>query len=92
MFFAAGTIEDLKKPDNKIELRRILQAQVLPNRITTNEMKDSMPMKTAQGEEVIAKYKGKTLTVGNAKVLIADINASNGVIYLMDEVLVPPKQ
>ncbi|MFD2514489.1 fasciclin domain-containing protein [Pontibacter locisalis] len=87
----AGTIEDLKRPDNKMELRRILQAHVLPNRITSGEMKDNMPMITAQGDEVVVRRNGQTLTVGDAKVLITDVNASNGVVHVINKVLVPPK-
>ena len=88
----AGTVDILKQPENKLELRRLLQAHVLPNRITAAEMKDNMPMKTAQGEEVIVKRKGQTLTVGGANILIPDVNASNGVIHVINKVLVPPQE
>mgnify|MGYP005749040061 CR=1 FL=1 len=88
----AGTLDALKRPENKMELKRILQAHVLPNRITTMEMSDNMPMKTAQGDEVVAKRKGQTLTVGGAQILMPDMKASNGVVHVVDKVLVPPKQ
>ena len=88
----AGTVEAMKKTDDQIELRRLLQSHILPNKITTAEMRDNMPMKTAQGEEVIARRKGQTLTVGDATVVTADVNASNGVIHVIDRVLAPPQK
>lgn len=88
----AGTVEALKQTGDKIELKRLLQSHILPNKITSAEMRDNMPMKTAQGEEVIARRKGQTLTVGDATVVTADLNASNGVVHLIDRVLAPPQK
>lgn len=88
----AGTVEALKQTGDKIELKRLLQSHILPNKITSAEMRDNMPMKTAQGEEVIARRKGQTLTVGDATVVAADLNASNGVVHLIDRVLAPPQK
>ncbi|MEJ8802982.1 fasciclin domain-containing protein [Pontibacter sp. H249] len=88
----AGTVEALKQTDDKIELRRLIQAHILPNRIASTEMRDNMPMKTAQGDNVIVRKKGQTLTVGNATVVIADVTASNGIVHVIDRVLVPPKK
>lgn len=87
----AGTVEALKNPSSKLELTRILQAHVLPNRITTSEMRPGMPMLTAQGQEVIVQRNGEDLTVGGAHVLIPDVQAANGYIHVIDKVLVPPK-
>lgn len=88
----SGTLEALKAPGNKMELTRLIQAHVLPNRITSAEMQDNMPMKTATGEEVIVKKNGTTLTVGGAKIITADVQASNGVVHVIDKLLVPPKE
>lgn len=88
----AGTVEALKQTGDKIELKRLLQSHILPNKITSAEMRDNMPMKTAQGEEVIARRKGQTLTVGDATVVAADLNASNGVVHVIDRVLAPPQK
>ncbi|GAB3197802.1 hypothetical protein GCM10027293_13130 [Pontibacter aydingkolensis] len=88
----AGTVEAFKQPGNELELRRLIQSHILPNRITSADIRDNMPMKTAQGEEVIARRKGQTFTVGGATVLTADVNASNGVVHIIDKVLVPPKE
>ncbi|WP_266202790.1 fasciclin domain-containing protein [Pontibacter kalidii] len=88
----AGTVEVLKQPGNQLELQRIIQSHVLPNRITTDEMQDNMPMMTAYGEEVIATRNGGTLKVGNATVLKSDIQASNGIVHIVDKVLAPPAE
>lgn len=88
----AGTIEALKDPANKLELTRLLQAHVLPNRITSPEMQDNMPMKTATGDEVIVRKNGNILTVGGAQIITADVQASNGVVHVIDKLLVPPKE
>ncbi len=88
----AGTLDVLKQPVNSSELRNLLQAQILPNRISTEEMKDKMPMKTAQGEEVIVQRSGQTIKVGGATILTKDVKASNGLVHVIDKVLVPPSK
>ncbi|WP_276499168.1 fasciclin domain-containing protein [Pontibacter litorisediminis] len=88
----AGTVEALKRPDNQLELQRIIQSHVLPNRITTQEMQDNMPMMTAYGEEVIATVRGGTISVGNATIIKPDIKASNGIIHIVNRVLAPPAE
>ena len=86
-----GTVENLKDPANKTELTRLLQAHVLPNRISTAEMQNNMPMKTAQGEEVVVTRNNSGLMVGGASVITPDIQASNGLVHVVDKVLVPPQ-
>ena len=88
----AGALEDLKDPANKLELTRILQAHVLPNRIVTEEMQDDMPMETAQGEEVVVTRRGSEIKVGGATIITPDVWASNGVVQVVDKVLIPPKE
>ncbi|MCX2739708.1 fasciclin domain-containing protein [Pontibacter anaerobius] len=88
----AGTVEALKSPDNKLELRRIIQAHVLPNRISTDEMKDGTPMLTAQGDEVIVSRQGNSIKVGDASIRVPDVQASNGVVHIIDRVLAPPSE
>ncbi|ARS36305.1 fasciclin domain-containing protein [Pontibacter actiniarum] len=88
----AGTVEALKQPGNKMELRRILQAHVLPNRITTNEMQPNMPMKTAQGEQLVVTRQGQNIKVGEAMIVAPDVEASNGVVHVVNQVLLPPKK
>ncbi|GHA76002.1 fasciclin domain-containing protein [Pontibacter akesuensis] len=87
----AGAVEALKRPGSKLELRRVLQSHILPNRIVTSEMKDNMAMKTAQGEEVVADVQGQTIKVGDATILTPNVEASNGVVHVIDKVLLPPQ-
>lgn len=87
----AGTVESLKAPAAKMELTRIIQAHVLPNRISSAEMQHNMPMVTAQGDEVIVTKEGSVITVGGARVITPDVQASNGIVHVVDRVLLPPQ-
>lgn len=86
-----GTVAALKQEGNELELTRIIQAHVLPNRITSAEMQNNMPLKTAQGEEVIVSRDGQDIRVGGARVVQPDVQASNGVLHVVDKVLIPPQ-
>ncbi|WP_114782244.1 fasciclin domain-containing protein [Botryobacter ruber] len=88
----AGTVENLKRADNQTELKRLLQAHVLNNKLTTADMQASMTEKTAQGDDVIIKRNGQVVLVGGATVLRSDLDASNGVVHIIDKVLVPPQE
>ncbi|WP_347159812.1 fasciclin domain-containing protein [Pontibacter chitinilyticus] len=85
----AGTLEALERPDNKLELTRLLQAHLIPNRVMSYELKDNMQMSTAQGEAVPVQVDERGIVVGGAQVLTPDIKASNGVVHIIDKVLVP---
>jgi uncharacterized surface protein with fasciclin (FAS1) repeats len=97
----AGTVENLVKPENKKQLTTILTYHVLPGKFNAKEVwaavkkgKGKAVMKTVQGGELTFWTKGDTLYVrdskGNdAKVTIADVNQSNGVIHVIDTVLMP---
>ena len=97
----AGTVENLVKPENKKQLTTILTYHVLPGKFSAKEVwaavkkgKGKAAMKTVQGGELTFWTKDDTLYVrdskGNdAKVTIADVNQSNGVIHVIDTVLMP---
>lgn len=97
----AGTVENLVKPENKAMLTKILTYHVLPGKYSAKQVWAAVKagngkamMKTLQGEELTFWTKGKNLYVtdakGNkAKVTIADVNQSNGVIHVIDTVLMP---
>lgn len=96
-----GTVETLVKPENKEMLTQILTYHVLPGKFSAKEIWAAVKagngktmMKTVEGEELTFWTKGKDLYVkdakGNsAKVTIADVNQSNGVIHVIDTVLMP---
>ncbi|RKS97546.1 fasciclin domain-containing protein [Chryseobacterium defluvii] len=96
-----GTVESLVNPENKKMLTQILTYHVLPGKYSAKEIWAAVKagngksmMKTVAGEELTFWTKGKDLYVkdakGNsAKVTIVDVNQSNGVIHVIDTVLMP---
>lgn len=96
-----GTVETLVKPENKEMLTKILTYHVVPGKISSKDLIKMMNAnggkymaKTVQGEELTFWLKGNDVYVtdakgGSAKVTIADVNQSNGVIHVIDTVLMP---
>jgi len=85
----AGTVEDLLKPENKKKLGKILAYHVVKGKVMAADVK-TMMVKTANGAELDIKVTDGTVMVNNAKVVKADVVASNGVIHVIDTVLMPP--
>ncbi|TLD69106.1 fasciclin domain-containing protein [Phragmitibacter flavus] len=85
----AGTVEDLLKPENKEKLGKILAYHVLAGKVMAADVK-TMMAKTANGAELDIKVSDAGVMVNNAKVVQADVKASNGVIHVIDAVLLPP--
>lgn len=85
----AGTVDDLLKPENKSKLQDILQYHVYVGVITESIISDGMKLNEVNGGDVIMGKKDGKLTVNGANVL-GIIKASNGVIYSIDAVLLPP--
>jgi uncharacterized surface protein with fasciclin (FAS1) repeats len=84
----AGTVEGLLKPENKEKLKALLTYHVLPGKIMAADAK-TMSTKTVNGKEVAVKVADGKVTVGGANVVKADVTASNGVIHVIDSVLMP---
>jgi uncharacterized surface protein with fasciclin (FAS1) repeats len=84
-----GTVEDLLKPENKEKLGSILAYHVLSGKVMAADVK-TMMAKTANGAELDIKVSDAGVTVNGAKVVAADVKASNGVIHVIDTVLLPP--
>ena len=91
----AGTVEDLLKPENKDKLAAILTYHVLPRVLMSNQLpKGPIHVRTlkAMGDRTLAISKGMGgVTVDNAGVIKADIMADNGVIHVIDTVMLPSK-
>ncbi|MBW4597430.1 MAG: fasciclin domain-containing protein [Brasilonema angustatum HA4187-MV1] len=87
-----GTIEKLLKPENKQELIKLLSYHVLPGQVTSSQL-TSGQVKTIEGSAVTVKVDTTTsrVIVNDAKVIQADIPASNGVVHVVDKVILPPK-
>ncbi|MCW5552748.1 MAG: fasciclin domain-containing protein [Verrucomicrobiae bacterium] len=83
-----GTVEDLLKPENKQELVAILTYHVVPGKVTAAEVK-TMKAKTVNGKELSLKVADGKVSVDNASVVKADVMAKNGVIHVIDHVVLP---
>jgi uncharacterized surface protein with fasciclin (FAS1) repeats len=83
-----GTLENLLKPENKETLVKILTYHVVPGQIMSTDLKAGK-VATVEGSPVTIKL-GKSVTVNNARVVKADIKGSNGVIHVIDKVILPP--
>jgi uncharacterized surface protein with fasciclin (FAS1) repeats len=83
-----GTVEDLLKPENKEKLTSILTYHVVPGKVMSTDLSDGMTAETVEGSEVTIGTEGGVM-VNDATVTTADIEASNGVIHVIDKVLMP---
>jgi uncharacterized surface protein with fasciclin (FAS1) repeats len=84
-----GTVDSLLKPENKAKLQAILGAHVVAGRIMAADAMKLSSAKTVSGKEIKLTSSGGTLMFDKAKVIKADIQASNGVIHVIDMVIVP---
>lgn len=84
-----GTVEDLLKPENKKKLVGILTYHVVPGRVMAADVVKLSKAKTVQGSEVTIKAEDGKVMVDNAKVIKTDILCGNGVIHVIDAVLLP---
>lgn len=85
----AGTVENLLKPENKAQLVAVLTYHVVPGKVYSKDLKNGMKAKTAQGSEVTITLKDGKAMVNDATVTVADIEASNGVVHVIDTVILP---
>jgi uncharacterized surface protein with fasciclin (FAS1) repeats len=85
-----GTVEDLLKPENKAKLAGILTYHVVSGKVLAKDVKTG-PVKTVEGSSAALKADASGVTIDNAKVVTADVIASNGVIHVIDTVILPKK-
>ena len=85
----AGTVESLLKPENKAKLQAVLTYHVVPGRIYAADAIEAGQAKTVQGSKVTIKAKDGNVTVDGANVVAADIDSTNGVIHVIDAVILP---
>ena len=84
-----GTLEDLLKPANKAKLRRILSYHVVPGRVMATDVLKLNSAKAVSGDTIDIKASGGSVRVDEARVIKTDITASNGVIHVIDSVILP---
>jgi uncharacterized surface protein with fasciclin (FAS1) repeats len=83
-----GTVEDLLKPENKDQLIEILTYHVVPGKVMSGDLSDDMAATTVQGSDVMIDLDNGVM-VEEATVVSADIETSNGVIHVIDKVILP---
>jgi uncharacterized surface protein with fasciclin (FAS1) repeats len=85
-----GTLEDLLRPENKDQLTSILTFHVVAGSAMSGDLADGQKITTVQGDELtVAISESGEVTINGAKVVTADIQASNGVVHVIDAVLLP---
>lgn len=86
-----GTVEGLLKPEAREKLRAILTYHVVPGRIMAADVVKLTSAKTVQGSDVSILVEGSSVKVSGANVEKTDIAATNGVIHVIDTVVMPPQ-
>jgi uncharacterized surface protein with fasciclin (FAS1) repeats len=90
----AGTVDNLVKPENKATLTKILTYHVVAGRYDASDLTDGKMLKTVEGEQLTVKHKDGKIWIVDAKgdtsmVSISNVHQSNGVIHVVDTVLMP---
>jgi uncharacterized surface protein with fasciclin (FAS1) repeats len=87
----AGTVDGLLKPEMKADLTKILTYHVVSGAVKAADLKDGQKVKTLQGEELTVSIKDGKVMINGANVTAADLTGTNGVIHVVDAVLMPKK-
>jgi len=85
-----GTVENLLKPENKNQLANILKYHVTPGNYSKDFLKKFKKLGQANNQNVDIEVKGDDVYVGGAKI-IASVPASNGIVHVIDKVMLPPE-
>jgi len=86
-----GTVETLLKPENKDKLVAILTYHVVPGKVMAADVVTLTEAPTVQGSKAKVKVADGVVMIDNAKVVTTDIETSNGVIHVIDAVILPPE-
>ena len=84
-----GTLEKLLKPENRKLLQQVLTYHVVSGNLMAKDLRSGQ-VTTVAGSTVAVKVQNQKVSVNNSKVVKADVGASNGVIHVIDQVLLPP--
>ncbi|MDH3978299.1 MAG: fasciclin domain-containing protein [Gammaproteobacteria bacterium] len=84
-----GTVDNLLLPENKEQLQAVLLYHIVPGKVMSSDLSGTINAETLQGSTIeIVVAEG--VTVNGATVVVADVEASNGVIHVIDAVILPP--
>ena len=84
-------VDNLLKPENKAQLAKLLTCHVVNGKITANDLKDGQELTTLDGTKLMVYISNGKVMVGDANVTVKDKMASNGVVHMIDKVILPPK-
>lgn len=82
-------VDNLLKAENKATLTKVLTYHVVSGKHMAAELKDGAELTTVQGEKLKVSVQGNKVMIGGAHVTTADVSASNGVVHVIDKVLMP---
>jgi uncharacterized surface protein with fasciclin (FAS1) repeats len=88
----AGTVESLMKDDKKADLQNILQYHVTLSALKVESFHDGQTLGMVNGDNVTVSVKDGKVTLNNSAHIIASIPASNGIVHVIDGVLLPPQK
>ena len=93
-FAAVGQekLAELLAPEGKDQLTDILTYHVVPGELVAGDLKDGQELETVQGGKLEVSVEGETVRVGDATVAMADVEAGNGVVHVIDSVMMPAEQ
>ncbi len=84
-----GTVESLIEPANKAKLQGILTYHVVAGKVMSTDLSDGMKAKTVNGAEITIHLKDGKVLVNDAEVVVANVEADNGVIHVINKVILP---
>jgi uncharacterized surface protein with fasciclin (FAS1) repeats len=87
-----GTLDFLLKPENKDKLVEILTYHVVPGKVMSTDLQDGMKAATVEGNDIMVHISDSGVKINEANVAAADIMASNGVVHVIDKVILPPSK
>ncbi len=85
-----GAVENLLKPENKEQLKQVLTYHVVSGAVRSNQLKNGQKVATVEGSSISVSIRRGQVKVNNAAVITPNIKASNGIIHVIDRVIMPP--
>ena len=82
-------VQSLLEPANRDQLQSILTYHVVPGKLTASDLSDGQELETVAGEMLTVQIDGDEVAVGDATVVEPNVEASNGVVHVIDTVLTP---